>query len=44
MPTLKHVFLVHGEPRQSEALAELIRAEYRLQVTIPAPGDSFTLD
>ena len=44
VPTLKHVFLVHGEPRQSEALAELIRAEYRLQVTIPAPGDSFTLD
>lgn len=44
VPTLKRVFLVHGEPRQTEALAELIRSEYRLEVTIPAPGDSFDLD
>ncbi len=41
---LKHVFLVHGEPRQSAALAELLRSEYNLCVTVPAPGDSFELD
>ncbi|HWQ53631.1 MAG TPA: MBL fold metallo-hydrolase [Bryobacteraceae bacterium] len=42
--TLKRVFLVHGEPKQTEALAVLMRSEYGLQVTVPAPGDSFELD
>ena len=41
---LKHVFLVHGEPLQSDTLAKLIRAEFGIPVTVPAPGDSFVLD
>lgn len=42
-PHLKKVFLVHGEPAQSQALAERIRSEYRLDVTIPEPGNVFSL-
>ena len=38
---LKHVFLVHGEPPQQEALAALIRSRYNLPVTIPESGDTF---
>ena len=38
---LKHVFLVHGEPAQQEALAALIRSRYGLPVTIPDSGDTF---
>jgi metallo-beta-lactamase family protein len=40
---LKHVFLVHGEPEQSAALAALIRSEYGLEVTVAEPGASFEL-
>ncbi|HVN04786.1 MAG TPA: MBL fold metallo-hydrolase [Bryobacteraceae bacterium] len=40
---LKRVFLVHGEPAQAQALAGVIRSRYDLDVTIPAPGDSFHL-
>jgi metallo-beta-lactamase family protein len=42
-PSLRRVFLVHGEPQQSEALANLIKAEYGLEVTLPARGQSFVI-
>ncbi len=42
-PRLKHVFLVHGEPEQSQALAGKIRARYGIEVTVPGPGASFPL-
>jgi metallo-beta-lactamase family protein len=40
---LRKVFVVHGEPAQSDALAKAIRERYRLDVTIPARGQSFDL-
>ncbi len=43
-PHLKKVFLVHGEPEQSKALADRIRTQYGLDVMAPAPGDSVTLE
>lgn len=43
-PHLKQVFLVHGEPAQSQALASVIRSQYRLNVAIPSPGQSFVLE
>jgi metallo-beta-lactamase family protein len=42
-PGLKHVFLVHGEISQAEALKKAIEEKYRLRVTIPARGQSFPL-
>jgi len=42
-PHLKKVFLVHGEPAQSRALADVLRSEYQLDVAIPSPGNVFTL-
>jgi metallo-beta-lactamase family protein len=42
-PHLRQVFLVHGEPSQQETLARLIRSEYRLNVVIPQPCQSFEL-
>jgi metallo-beta-lactamase family protein len=44
VPSLKKVFLVHGEPAQSSALAQLIESQYGLAVTIPRPGDRFVLE
>ncbi len=44
VPSLRRVFLVHGEPQQSAALAEVLRHEHRLDVIIPTPGQSFVLD
>lgn len=41
--TLKHVFLVHGEPAQSAALAKSIQSIYGLPVTIPARGEQSQL-
>jgi metallo-beta-lactamase family protein len=41
--SLKRIFLVHGEPAQSDALAKRIHEEFGVPVTIPAPGDSFDL-
>jgi metallo-beta-lactamase family protein len=43
-PALRRVFLVHGEPEQSATLAKLLAAKHGLQVTVPAPGDSFELE
>ncbi|HZU28643.1 MAG TPA: MBL fold metallo-hydrolase [Bryobacteraceae bacterium] len=42
-PTLCRVFLVHGENTSQKALAEAIRARYKLDVVIPDRGDSFDL-
>jgi len=40
---LKKVFLVHGEPTQGAALAEVIRREYGIDTIQPSRGDSFDL-
>jgi metallo-beta-lactamase family protein len=40
---LKRVFLVHGEPAQSESLARAIREQYNINVLIPKRGDTFEL-
>ncbi len=42
-PSLRRVFLVHGEPQQSQTLAKLLDSTYNLSVAIPAPGQSFDL-
>ncbi len=41
---LKRVFLVHGEAAQAQGLARAIRERYSVEVTVPAPGDSFDLN
>ncbi|MGD0579379.1 MAG: MBL fold metallo-hydrolase [Bryobacteraceae bacterium] len=41
---LKRVFLVHGELEAQTALSAAIQQRYKLPVTIPARGDSITLD
>jgi len=41
--SLRKVFLVHGEPQQSETLARLLHSEYHLDVVCPTPGQSFDL-
>jgi len=41
--SLRRVFLVHGEPEQSSVLAQLLRKEYGLEVTVPARGQTFEL-
>ncbi len=41
--TVKHVFLVHGEYTQQQALALAIKDRYNLEVTIPDRGESFNL-
>jgi metallo-beta-lactamase family protein len=40
---LRRVFLVHGEPQQSDALAKLLKSQYNLDTVIPAPGQSYDL-
>ncbi|MGA7835227.1 MAG: MBL fold metallo-hydrolase [Acidimicrobiales bacterium] len=42
-PSLRRVFLVHGEPAQSQALAGLLESQFGLDVTIPKPGEEFQL-
>ncbi len=42
--SLKRVFLVHGEPTQSAALARVIRDQYDLDVVVPKRGDSVELN
>ncbi|HSD12792.1 MAG TPA: MBL fold metallo-hydrolase [Patescibacteria group bacterium] len=39
----KKVYLNHGEPHASEALAEKIRDQFAVDVAIPALGDTFSL-
>jgi metallo-beta-lactamase family protein len=43
LPTLRKVFLVHGEPIQMEALKERIEHEHGIAVEIPQRGDSHVL-
>ena len=43
IPTLRKVFLVHGEHEQSEVFAGLLRSKYGLDAVCPAPGDSFDI-
>jgi len=43
-PKLKRIFIVHGEPRQSEALAQAIKSIYGIETLIPKRGDSVTLE
>jgi metallo-beta-lactamase family protein len=40
-PSLRKIFLVHGEPEQSAAFAKLLAATYGLDVVVPFPGQSF---
>lgn len=40
---LKKVFLVHGEPAQGAALAQVIEREYRIETVQPSRGQSFSL-
>jgi Predicted exonuclease of the beta-lactamase fold involved in RNA processing len=41
VPTLKQVFLVHGEPDAQQALKEEIEKMYKLKVFCPKRGDRF---
>ena len=41
VPTLKKVFLVHGEPLAQQALKEEIEKVYKLEVICPKRGDRF---
>jgi metallo-beta-lactamase family protein len=41
--SLRHVFLVHGEHSQQQALALAIRERYNLPVTVPDRGESFSV-
>ena len=43
-PHLKKIFLVHGEPAQSQALAGVIQSQYGVDAVVPSPGQSFELD
>ncbi|MBZ5578589.1 MAG: MBL fold metallo-hydrolase [Acidobacteriia bacterium] len=43
VPTLRQVFLVHGEPQQSATLAKRLHSDLGLTVTVPAPGESFNI-
>jgi metallo-beta-lactamase family protein len=42
-PTLRKVFLVHGEPQQGETLAKLLHTRYGLEAVCPSPGQEFDL-
>ena len=41
--SVRKVFLVHGEPQQSETLAKLLKSQYNLETVAPAPGQGFEL-
>jgi len=42
-PHLAGIFLVHGEAEQAQALAEVIRSQYGVEVAVPQPGQTFDL-
>jgi metallo-beta-lactamase family protein len=44
LPSLRRVFLVHGEAGQSADLARVLKERYGLNVTMPYPGESYELD
>ena len=39
----ERVFLVHGEPEQSAALAKLLKSQYNLEAVVAAPGEAYEL-
>ena len=41
--TVRHIFLVHGEYKQQQAMAEAIIERYNLPVTIPDQNESFSV-
>jgi len=41
--TLRKVFLVHGEPLQSETFAKLLHTRFGVEAVVPSPGQSFEL-
>jgi metallo-beta-lactamase family protein len=41
---MKRVFIVHGEPVQSQALAQAIQERYGLETVLPERGQSFDLN
>jgi metallo-beta-lactamase family protein len=43
-PHPKRVFLAHGEPSQSLALAAVIRLQYGVDVVAQSSGESFAMD
>ncbi len=43
VPSLRRVFLVHGEPAQQQILAKLLKSAYGLDVEIAAPEQSFEI-
>lgn len=43
-PSLRRVFLVHGEPQQAAALRALLHQVHGLDVIVPTPGQSFDLE
>jgi metallo-beta-lactamase family protein len=43
VPSLRRVFLVHGEMQQSQTLAGLLRSRYNLDAVVPTPGQAFEL-
>jgi metallo-beta-lactamase family protein len=42
-PQLKRVFLVHGEPAQSQAMADAIRKRFGIEAKPAAPGETFPI-
>jgi metallo-beta-lactamase family protein len=42
-PQLKRVFLVHGEPAQSQAMADAIRKRFGIEAKPAAPGETFPM-
>lgn len=40
----KHIFLVHGEEKAQEALAEAIKKELNIPITIPEQGETYKLN
>jgi len=44
VPTLRKVFLVHGEAEQASALAKVLHSQYGLDAEVAAPGQSFDLN
>jgi len=44
VPTLRKVFLVHGEPEQAATLAKLLQSNHGLEAVAAAPGQSFDLN
>jgi metallo-beta-lactamase family protein len=44
VPSLRKVFLVHGEPQQAATLAKLLQSKHGVEAVVAAPGQSFELN